>query len=231
MDNIHSDEIKAFVITIIDLNESFQSSEKTITSAKQFGFTSIERFPAYTPINSNITELFEENGLPSTDKFLCTSPKKNNVMACFLSHLALWKKSIELNEPILILEHDAIFHLSFEDNTIPQFNGLLSIGRPSFGRFRVPAHKGVNILSSKQFLPGAHAYIIKPDAAKDLIKQAKRVPKPVDVFLHISTFPWLQEYYPWIAHVEESFSTLQVKCIAKHDYQKNPENYKIIDVL
>ena len=44
-----------------------------------------------------------------------------------------------------------------------------------------------------------------------------------------NNFPWLQEYYPWVAEANDNFSTIQKTegCLAKHLYN---ETYRIEDV-
>ena len=53
---------------------------------------------------------------------------------CFLSHYSLWKKCIELKEPIIILEHDVEFN---DKVIIPKelgdFDGVINIGQPIWG--------------------------------------------------------------------------------------------------
>ena len=50
---------------------------------------------------------------------------------------------------------------------------------------------------------------------------------PTDVYLNTQFFPWLQEYYPWIAEAKDHFTTIQKEkgCLAKHNYN---ENYEIL---
>ena len=47
--------------------------------------------------------------------------------------------------------------------------------------------------------------------------------------LNKNNFPWLQEYYPWVAEANDNFSTIQKTegCLAKHLYN---ETYRIEDV-
>ena len=69
--------------------------------------------------------------------------------------------------------------------------------------------------------------MLNPIGAKLLMKEAQRFARPTDVFLNINSFPWLQEYYPWIAEARDSFTTIQKEkgCLAKHNYN---ENYEIL---
>ena len=53
-------------------------------------------------------------------------------VGCFLSHYGLWKKCIELDEPILILEDDAIVtdRFSYErlDELVKEYNFIYLVG-------------------------------------------------------------------------------------------------------
>jgi hypothetical protein len=82
---------------------------------------------------------------------------------------------------------------------------------------------------SKPYFPGAHAYIVTPMGAKLLVKRARKEAMTPDVYLHISRFSWLQEYYPYCAYADDRFTTIQHKrgCSAKHN---NSENYEILEV-
>lgn len=214
--------MKAYVITITDFEPSVSSANKCVSSSKKHGLD-VEIFDAITP-KKNPLELLKKYEINESD-FDETYSRKINGICCFLSHYTLWKRSIEENENILILEHDAVMIKKFDVNT--NFNMLLSLGKPSYGKYIVPSKIGVNKLVSKTYLPGAHAYIIKPAAAKELIMQSKVRSKYADVFMNVKDFPWIEEYYPWPFVCEDSFTTVQaVKgCEAKHNYNKE---FKII---
>ena len=64
---------------------------------------------------------------------------------------------------------------SWFDPNIPDvpYRGVLSYGHPSYGKWVTPPALGVNKLVSKQYLPGAHAYRVKPQAAEKLLEVAK----------------------------------------------------------
>jgi len=207
--------MKAFVITITDFDLSVKAANRCIDSAKQFGIN-VDIFDSITP-KKNPLELLQTYEIDENDFYTIHSRKLNGI-CCFLSHYSLWKKAIELNETILIFEHDAVMTDKFDTNI--QFNGLLSIGKPSYGSFKIPEKHGINKLTSKKYLPGAHAYLIKPDAARKLIEQSKIKAKFADTFINIDTFPWLEEYYPWPVLCDDSFTTVQdnLGCKAKHNF-------------
>lgn len=97
------------------------------------------------------------------------------VIGCFYSHYNLWKKCVELNEPIMIFEDDVKFYREY----IPvHFDGvlILSLGKSSFldnpGKTYLESPTGIpSALPWKNFsMPGASGYAITPDAALGLVK-------------------------------------------------------------
>lgn len=214
--------MKSFVITIQSEKRSVQVADRCIRSGKKYGIE-IEKFNAITPIDNPFI-IAEQEGIDASG-FQEIYSRLPNCLSAFLSHYFLWKKTVEINEPILILEHDAVI----VDN-IPifkPFQHILNLGKPSYGKSISPMKLGVNPLTSKQYFPGAHAYIIKPSGAKYLIEAAKISARPTDIFLHKDRFPWLEEYYPWPVEARDSFTTIQseIGCKAKHNYG---ETYEII---
>lgn len=83
--------------------------------------------------------------------------ERPGVRGCFLSHWLLWKKCLELNEPIGIFEHDVLFKKSMKE--IPIFNDILKL-------------EGYILNKAKPAGPwyeGARAYLITPLGAKKLV--------------------------------------------------------------
>lgn len=213
--------MKAFVIAITDFEPSLNAAKRCIESANKLGI-GVDVFDAITP-KKNPLDLLKKYNIKESD-FGTTYSRKINGISCFLSHYMLWKKAYEENETILIFEHDSIVVSNFDPNV--EFNMLISIGKPSYGAFKEPP-TGINLLTSKRYLPGAHAYMVKPLGAKALIDQSKICANYVDVFIHLDTFPWIEEYYPWPVVCDDSFTTVQAKrgCEAKHNFDKN---YRIV---
>ena len=177
---------------------------------------------------SPFIKIFEDEGLPfesfhHDERYSRLEP----CMCGFLSHRELWKKSVLENKHILILEHDAIF---MEKPKQIKFNKVISLGAPSYGRYRKPNQAGVYPLFSKVggYLPGAHAYVVSPTGAQELLNKALTNPAPTDLFLNKTNFPWIQEYYPWPIKADDRISTIQKEegCLAKHNYEQG--NFKIV---
>ena len=214
--------MKAYVITITDLEQSVKAAKRCVKSASdQFP---VQMFKAITP-KDNPSKIFEEKGI--TDQYFRERfSRRENCMAAFLSHHSLWEHCAKINEEIIVFEHDAVVV-----GHIPEFmdyTGCVSLGAPSYGTFQTPLILGVNPLTSKQYFPGAHAYRLKPQAARSFIDIAKTTALPTDIFLDARRFFWLQEYYPWPVIAKDSFTTIQVEngCLAKHNWNK--ESYEII---
>jgi GR25 family glycosyltransferase involved in LPS biosynthesis len=205
--------MKAFVITIKDNPKSVESAERCIESGRKNG-CAIRKFDAITP-KDNPEFLFFREGL-SYSGMIEQYSRTPNCAAAFLSHYSLWQKCIQLKETIVIFEHDAVLKSPIPSS---HFLYVMNIGHPSYGKWNTPSILGVNKLISKPYMPGAHAYMITPQGAELLIRHAKKSAKPTDVFMNVKSMPWLQEYYPWPAVADDSFTTIQSASgtIAKHN--------------
>jgi GR25 family glycosyltransferase involved in LPS biosynthesis len=216
--------MKGYVITIMDMSESVKSAERCIKSAGRYGFE-VEIFPATTP-EDNPSEYLLERGISVKD-FKEVYSRFDNCVAAFTSHYRLWEKCFSEKTSLVVLEHDAYFV-----DAIPNIpvQGVLSYGAPSYGKFRTPPSLGVNRLQSKEYLPGAHAYGVSPDAAEIMIRRAVSLACPTDLYICNKNFPFVNEYYPWPVEARDSFTSIQTEtgCLAKHSYQKDASKYKII---
>jgi len=216
--------MKSFVITIMDMEKSVKSAERCIKSIPDFN---VEMFSAITPDQN--PELIAKRKGVNLDFFRFDGEKYSRHHRCisaFMSHYSLWEQCANGKEEYQIFEHDAVCV-----NNIPKvinYTGCISLGAPSYGKFHTPRMIGVNPLTSKQYFPGAHAYRLKPEAARKLCEHAKENAAPTDVFLHTINFPWLEEYYPWPVVAKDDFTTIQNEggCIAKHNYQRG--RYEIL---
>lgn len=214
--------MKAFVIAVKDIPESVQCAERCIESAANYGLE-VEMFFGITPKDDPL-KMLDDLGI-SKEKFTEKYSRIENCVAAFLSHRSLWQKCADINEDVLIFEHDAVVVAPIP--VFKPYNRLISYGKPSYGKYNTPMKIGANPLTSKRYLPGAHAYRLKPSAARILLEESKLYAAPTDIFLNGNHFPWIEEYYPWPVEADDSFTTIQKTegCIAKHGYNNE---YKII---
>ena len=200
--------MKAFCITIKGHTESEALSRNCLKTATEVGgINDITIFDASTPKDKPF-EVFESMNLSVSDK-MRENPDKRSVEAqagCFLSHYRLWQKTVELNETILILEHDSVFVSRIPDI---EFKYLVNFGKPFYGmkRYRQPPHEGLQPFRHAH-LNGTHGYALTPAGAQRCLEDIERrgVWAAVDVAL---SGRWIQEYYPWPIEAHSHFSTIQ----------------------
>jgi GR25 family glycosyltransferase involved in LPS biosynthesis len=185
----------------------------------------VQMFDAVTPKDDPL-KIAENKGI-NVQGFREKYSNFTNCVAAFLSHMSLWEMCSSGTEEYQIFEHDAVCV-----SPIPKFinyQGCISLGKPSYGKFNTPQVLGVNRLTSKRYFPGAHAYRLKPKAARTLLEATQNYARPTDVFLSMDMFPWLEEYYPWPVVAKDTFSTIQKSqgCTAKHNYG---DHYELITV-
>ncbi len=209
--------MKSYVIAIKDLPESMQCAKRCKASVEGVGGLQCDFYPAITPRNTDIYQKCKDEGI-DIKGFKEMYSRTDNCIAAFLSHFSLWQLALESSQPTLILEHDAVA-INNINSTMP-FDKCITISKPSYGQYNTPNFFGQNSLQQKPYFGGAHGYIVNSKGAGELIKQARVNAMPTDIFLNITTFPWLQEHYPWKIEVKDSFTTIQKieGCVAKHNY-------------
>lgn len=111
--------------------------------------------------------------------------KRPGVVGCFYSHYGLWRRCVELNEPIMIFEDDVKFYRGW---TPVDWEGvlILSLGKSAFLNEPYKTYLenptgAPQPMPWRQFsMPGASGYAIKPDAALALTKAYRDWYRPAD---------------------------------------------------
>lgn len=222
--------IKKRVIVVEPIQETIELGNRLIESGNNHSCPNIELFYGINPIQYSPKGLFIKERFDDRSFTLNQYSVPERAMSCFLSHYRLWKECAETDNCIMmIFEHDAIFTRNFDESILTKFKAILNIGAPSFGNFKTSNYQGIQPLFSKQYMPGAHAYIINTYGAKELISRIHGKPEPTDVYISNKRFPGLiEEYNPHFCIVDDSFTTVQLDngCLAKHSYRKNPLSYR-----
>jgi len=226
--------MKAFVITLFKNKYSVESAQNTIKTARQMNDDlHIEMVRAVTPKQIGeytysyplVGETKTHEGMTLTGYATTETDKK---IACSLSHMNLWEKCVEMDEPIMILEHDAVFTRKFklgklmnqiEDGDIVMINdprGATRRGQLYHDNI-IRWDTGVNDIDGvnnpdenvPDGLAGNSAYIITPAAAKKATELQKSIGIwPNDALLCKQLFPkQLKSYYPYITKVVQKRST------------------------
>lgn len=250
--------LKAFIISMVD-NPQSQASTKNLIESIESTKSEIEPsvMTATIPetIDVDIAKNFSKEysaGLYKNKQLNYTWPKSpaedgidfstgiykraysakdwRKVAACTISHMRLWQNCIDIDEPILILEHDAYFIRKFSYANIENAKwdgGICGLNEP-FGTTRkarvfdsklkekvnelgmaiVPYVDGPGDLPLPSGLPGNSAYIIKPWAARKLLEKTLEVGIwPNDAVMCRQFFPWLQHIFPYYTKVQGTKST------------------------
>lgn len=144
----------------------------------------LELYPAVLGYHSQ--PLFDRYGI---NRFLnYTIIDQPGHQGCFLSHFELWQRCVDLDEPIVILEHDGIFVRSLPSDVLDHFDEVLRLD--CFQHFKQGYNEQVEASlnqpidyfrrdpdyhwhSSGGYYIGAYGYIIKPPGARKLIDHAQ----------------------------------------------------------
>lgn len=135
-------------------------------------------------------------------------------MGCSLSHYQLWERCAETGQPILILEHDAVF-----DRPLPnhEWRGATMVNdprgaSPNGERWAAALKaKGAGIHPKSVMnhddvpdgLSGGSAYVITPETAAKAIETVAKIGMwPNDAILCRQLGFQLYEVYPFVTHVE-----------------------------
>ncbi len=148
---------KTFVIAIKGHPVSEKQLQECLKSAKKYDW----KVETFWGVNGNtITENTWKNEkiFPRLDKPTMGKP---GVQGCFLSHWKLWNKCLELGEPVIILEHDAVIQGSWYPIEI----GKAVIKLHRYYKEKNPKYDEDTGLWS----PSGHAYCILPSHATLLI--------------------------------------------------------------
>jgi GR25 family glycosyltransferase involved in LPS biosynthesis len=145
-----------------------------------------KRFPKepISPTAINITVRTELDPNSKVAKIL-----RPGVIGCFYSHYRLWKKCIDLNEPILIFEDDVIFERNFIPVNWEEIL-LLCTGKDSHNHefyspklYKPEGPPGVVDLPNTS-MPGAVGYGITPQGAAKLVEAYKEEFLPADTAMN-----------------------------------------------
>jgi GR25 family glycosyltransferase involved in LPS biosynthesis len=140
-----------------------------------------------------------ENIVPRLDK---PTMFRRGVQGCFLSHWKLWNYCIELNEPIIILEHDAIIQDYWQSLEIS--DSIIKLHR--YYKEKNPKYDEDTGLWSAS----GHAYCLLPKHATILVEFVKHKGAfEVDRIIGDKVIPFKHLGKPSLVERQNSFSTTE----------------------
>lgn len=242
--------IKAFIITMMNENNGVLGARKLLQSIQNTG-SKIDPFIIdATTRNVYRTHLAQILGNDIAQSIQYTWPIEGEktcfktglftraykaadhrkIIACTVSHMRLWNLCIQLDEPIIILESDALFERQFDYKHIENFRGICGFNDPFYatrkpnnfhqgainqihdlkqsaktfkGLLECPSVDSIGDPPLPQGLAGNSAYIIKPWAAKLLIDKTKEIGIwPNDALICKQLFPFLEIIWPYYTRVQ-----------------------------
>lgn len=185
--------MKAYIITLFNNSNSVAAARNCHASALEHGYD-VDYFEASTGITGQAF-LRAEGIQPITVTGGATDALRHHqrdwvgqpgTLGCYVSHFRLWQRAVELDEPIVVFEHDAlvlapfpaigwrdVLHLECEGN-------LTRLGADWARNDHMATGSGVYRLGFRPSelpelvcMPCCHAYAIKPHAAAALIEDAR----------------------------------------------------------
>ncbi len=181
---------KAYIIRVKGNENSETQSLNCAASCMKVGMP-FQMWDAYNGISKEIIVPDHHNSLMSmikvTDHYLTRGE-----VCCALSHISLWAKCVEQDQPLVILEHDAVMVQPYLDHKV--FNSIAYLGsneqvKQGWGVYSTPPHasEGPNY----HFICRAHAYGIDPAVAKNMLAHVIKygIFAPLDILLRADIFP------------------------------------------
>lgn len=122
--------------------------------------------------------------------FTLTPPE----VCCLLSHVSLWSRCVEIDQPIIVLEHDAVVvarcthHMAF--NSVVYLGSIEQAQNGYHGL--VPIH--AQLSPDYRYILRTHAYSIDPMAARNLLSHVIKygIYTAVDVMMRCDIFSIVQ---------------------------------------
>jgi len=181
----------AYIITVKGNSKSEELSRRCQESCRRVG-QSFQVWDAFDGTGNGLVVPDHSKNDPITKMMKITDHyMTRGEVACALSHISLWRHCAEIDEPIVILEHDTIMVNRFE--SINSFNSVVYLGGSEWAKqgwkiYSVPPHasEGPNY----HFICRAHAYAIDPQMAKNLLSHVIKlgICAPLDIMIRADLF-------------------------------------------
>ena len=225
--------MKAFVIALVD--QSYEPLTRSIEKTESP--LELHWLPATTPLTIKDDRkafpkfrwtwpmLATQDGLcmeTGVFKFVYQAKEYSKKIACSLSHMKAWQKCVDLDEPIIIFEADAVVKRKID---IRDQAFVIGLNDPrgatrragTYHAKQVEYGEGINPVSTvnesgenpvPQGLAGNSAYYITPTGAKNLLQGAEEYGMwPNDAFMCKELFPFLRQAYPYYTTISGTEST------------------------
>ena len=202
---------RKFIITLMEDPPSLSAAKRCRQSISRHGGGDAEYFAAIDEKHSE--ELLRKHGISWESRGI---PRHQAaLMGCFASHFLLWLKCLELNEPIMIFECDALCVSALPAR--PRFRHVINLADGEYRRNDC-YHRGLlQFLDTEPFqgsvyymgimnsLPSTVAYALSPAGARRLVEAAKKKSAcEADLFISKDKVDTI-EHHPLPVRLNEDF--------------------------
>jgi glycosyl transferase, family 25 len=185
--------MKAFIIHLSKIESSLKSATELQADLKKVGLEA-ELFEG--SYGHEVKKRYAETGRryhpwsfkngpdnPFPDDYR-DSHQSPGEMGCFDSHYRLWQKCVELDEPIMVFEDDALivrpyYPIEFKEVLITVFGNPVKSAK-YYHHFTEPTGDPTAAWYGQASMPGTPGYAIKPSAAKKLVELYENTWLPSD---------------------------------------------------
>lgn len=175
--------MKIFVISLLDEIARRKSSKEQL-SAFDLEFEFFDALKVEQDWESFFSGYDEKQYLINTGRTAVPGE-----IGCYASHLALWKKCVEIDQPIMIMEDDFLLKHNFgsaftETQKLIHQYGFIRLQSEHRGKRKmVKKSSTFNLVYYNKMPHSLMCYAISPDVAKAFIQQSTLLTAPVDVMV------------------------------------------------
>tara|TARA_Y100000004_G_scaffold85187_1_gene95597 strand:- start:1228 stop:1899 length:672 start_codon:yes stop_codon:yes gene_type:complete len=180
--------MKAFLIFVKDHLQSTNQAARALSSCKDTRWD-VELMEGITPLTVDKYDMWTHcPGSRASNFFEQNEKKYKTKKSCFMNHVKVWEKCIELDEPVAFLEHDVgcvrdYIEEDFEDVLILNiesamkqevfndisFKGEWDLGIHEYEYQPLAYRHNVSEWKGSYMMPGTGAYAVTPKGAKKLL--------------------------------------------------------------
>jgi len=181
---------KAYIIRVKDHPDGTEKAARCAKSCEDVGMP-WDYWDAYDGISGELKPPSHHHGVPAMVKITDHYMTRGEV-ACALSHISLWQKCVMDDQPLVVLEHDAIMVQPYTNHAV--YHSICYLGgheqdKQGWQVMPTPPHasEGPNY----HFICRAHAYAIDPAVAKNMLAHVLKygINAPLDIMLRADVFP------------------------------------------
>lgn len=158
----------------------------------QTGIGSITPVPAVTPADFDDSQVhpFALQTIDYSRRSLHCQLSHRNQVGCALSHIECWKRCVEKDEPVLVVEDDLLnpaFHSVLQDFFSSEFTpknscDLVSLACLPFGN-KWKKNVDSSTFNNLEYMQGCMCYCIHPECARMLLQHALPVVMHIDHYM------------------------------------------------